>query len=154
MYIDQMKKVISGYLNNLKTTQVTTGTVVGVNPLSIRINQDLLIPPELVWGSLKRHITEPWQIGMKLSLIRNEGGQSFTILEELTNIPLISIATITGVNPLEMVIEEGPLTLVEGRIVGNLKPNYKYVEDIGTRIRVIKNTASKNFYLLEEVSEG
>ncbi|PHV72189.1 hypothetical protein CS063_01565 [Sporanaerobium hydrogeniformans] len=153
MYIESIKKIIVGYLNNLKTTQVLSGTVESINPLAIRISKELVIPSELISGELKRFIIKSWQVGMKLNLIRNEGGQEFVILEEITNIPSISVGTITAVNPLVMEIGEGPLKLVEERIIGNQKANYNKIEDIGKKVRLLKNSASLHFYILEEVIE-
>lgn len=79
--IKEIKAIVKNYLDNAKLTQLTVGTVETVNPLTIRLNEKLVIPTELITGNLKKSFTETKQIGKRLRLIRNHGGQEFYILE-------------------------------------------------------------------------
>ena len=79
--INEIKVIIQNYLDNAKLTQLIIGTVETINPLSIRISEKLIIPNQLIIGNQKYYFTDTEQIGTKLRLIRNHGGQEFYILE-------------------------------------------------------------------------
>ena len=84
--INEIKKIIENYLNNAKLARIVVGTVQTVNPLSIKINDKLTVPEKLISGNLKYGFTQIEQIGTKLRLIRNEGGQEYYILEVIQDV--------------------------------------------------------------------
>ncbi len=84
--INEIKTIVQNYLNNAKLTRIVIGTVATVNPLSIKINEKLAVPEKLISGNLKHGFTNTEQIGTKLRLIRNEGGQEYYILEVIQDV--------------------------------------------------------------------
>ncbi|WIV11372.1 DNA helicase [Proteiniborus sp. MB09-C3] len=72
--INEIKTIVQNYLNNAKLTSLMVGTVAADG---IKISAKLTIPNELIVGNLKRTI----QLGNKVRLLRNHGGQQFYILE-------------------------------------------------------------------------
>lgn len=86
--IDEIKTIIQNYLNNVKLCSLMTGTVVSDG---IKINDKLVIPDELIKGSLKK-LAKP---GEQVRMIRNHGGQEFYIIEIINKEFVTKGATIT-----------------------------------------------------------
>ena len=84
--INEIKKIIANYLNSVKMTQLMMGSVETVNPLSIKIGDKLIIPHELIAGNQKASLIQLEQIGTKVRLIRNYGGQEYFILEVIKDV--------------------------------------------------------------------
>lgn len=72
--INEIKKIIENYLNNIKLCSIVIGTVTGDG---IKLTDKLTIPFDFVTGNLKKSLSE----GKKVRLLRNLGGQEFFILE-------------------------------------------------------------------------
>lgn len=72
--INEIKKIIENYLNNIKLCSIVIGTVTRDG---VKLTDKLTIPFDFVTGNLKKSLTE----GKKLRLLRNLGGQEFFILE-------------------------------------------------------------------------
>ncbi len=72
--INEIKKIIENYLNNIKLCSIVIGTVTGDG---VKLTDKLTIPFDFVTGNLKKSLTE----GKKVRLLRNLGGQEFFILE-------------------------------------------------------------------------
>ncbi|WP_070000051.1 DUF2577 family protein [Cellulosilyticum sp. I15G10I2] len=84
--INEIKKIIVNYLNSVKMTQLMIGSVETVNPLSIKIGDKLIIPYELITGNQKANLIHSEQIGSRLRLICNYGGQEYFILEVINDV--------------------------------------------------------------------
>jgi hypothetical protein len=84
--INEIKKIIANYLNSVKMTQLMMGSVETVNPLSIKMGDKLIIPNELIAGNQKANLIHAEQIGTKVRLIRNYGGQEYFILEVIKDV--------------------------------------------------------------------
>lgn len=72
--INEIKTIVQNYLNTIKLARLETGIVTSNG---IKITDKLTVPMALVSGKLKRRI----EIGDKVRLLRNLGGQDFFILE-------------------------------------------------------------------------
>ena len=72
--INEIKKIVQNYINNAKLCSLMSGTV---TELGVKVSDRLTIPYELLIGNLKMTI----QVGDKVRLLRNHGGQQFYILE-------------------------------------------------------------------------
>lgn len=72
--INEIKKIIQNYLDNVKLCQLMVGTVVSDG---IKISDKLTIPNKFIVGNLKKNLI----VGQKVRLLRNHGGQQFYILE-------------------------------------------------------------------------
>ena len=72
--INEIKRIIENYLNNIKLCSIVIGTVAGNG---IKLTDKLTIPFEFVTGNMKSSISP----GQKVRLLRNLGGQEFFILE-------------------------------------------------------------------------
>lgn len=72
--INEIKKIIENYLNNIKLCSIVIGTVTGDG---VKLTDKLTIPFDFVTGNLKKSLIE----GKKVRLLRNLGGQEFFILE-------------------------------------------------------------------------
>ena len=72
--IDEIKRIIENYLNNIKLCRIIIGTVTGNG---IKLTYKFTIPFEFVTGNLKNSLSQ----GQKVRLLRNLGGQEFYILE-------------------------------------------------------------------------
>jgi len=72
--INEIKKIIENYLNNIKLCSIVIGTVTGNG---IKLTDKLTIPLDFVTGNLKNTLSQ----GQKVRLLRNLGGQEFFILE-------------------------------------------------------------------------
>lgn len=79
--INEIKRIIDGYLNNLKLPAVLIGTYTGS---SITINDKLNIPISLVSGDLKKMMAA----GNKVRLFASTGWEEFYILEIIGKLPL------------------------------------------------------------------
>lgn len=72
--INEIKKIVDNYMNNIKPCTFMIGTV---QVDGIKVSDKLTIPNELLMGNLKNSIIS----GQKVRLLRNHGGQEFYILE-------------------------------------------------------------------------
>ncbi len=72
--IQEIKRIVENYLNNAKLCSLILGTVTSEG---IQISDKLTVPDELIIGNLKRNVN----LGDKVRLIRNHGGQQYYILE-------------------------------------------------------------------------
>ncbi|MGN1029353.1 MAG: DNA helicase [Bacilli bacterium] len=72
--INEIKKIIENYLNNIKLCSIVIATVTRDG---VKLTDKLTIPFDFVTGNLKKSLTE----GKKVRLLRNLGGQEFFILE-------------------------------------------------------------------------
>lgn len=79
--IDEIKLIISNYLNNRKPAKILQGTYEGEQ---IRISENLALPMELIDGNLKEYL----QTGDRVRLLRDDGGQRFYLLEICGVIPV------------------------------------------------------------------
>jgi hypothetical protein len=76
--IEVMKEVVKNYLSNQRPTRMVFGTIESIAPLSVRINEKLLLPKELViWPP--EFVQE--DVGKKVLMLQQEGGQHYYILE-------------------------------------------------------------------------
>ena len=76
--IEIMKEVVKNYLSNLKPTRMVFGSIEGVSPLAVRLNEKLLLPAELIiWAPELL----PGDVGKKVLMLQQEGGQHYYILE-------------------------------------------------------------------------
>jgi hypothetical protein len=72
--IDNIKRIVKNYLNDIKLCCLMSGTVTSDG---IKVSDKLTIPNDLIIGNLKSTLVE----GRKVRLLRNHGGQQFFILE-------------------------------------------------------------------------
>lgn len=72
--INEIKRIIENYLNNIKLCSIVIGTVTGDG---VKLTDKLTIPFDFVTGNSKKSLSE----GKKVRLLRNLGGQEFFILE-------------------------------------------------------------------------
>ena len=72
--INEIKTIVENYLNNAKLCGLMLGTVISGG---IKVSDRLVIPDELIEGSLKNYTSA----GDQVRLIRNHGGQQFYIVE-------------------------------------------------------------------------
>lgn len=72
--INEIKRIIENYLNNIKLCSIVIGIVTGDG---IKLTDKLTIPFHFVTGNLKKSLSP----GQKVRLLRNLGGQEFFILE-------------------------------------------------------------------------
>lgn len=76
--IDAIKEIVRNYINNIKPTRMVFGTIISVSPLSIGINEKLVVPDELiVW---KPELGQE-DIGSRVLMLQQEGGQQYYIME-------------------------------------------------------------------------
>ncbi|WP_094549948.1 DUF2577 family protein [Petroclostridium xylanilyticum] len=76
--IEAIKEIIKNYINSMKPTRLVFGKVETVAPLAVRVNEKLLIPSEMfVWPP----VLTQYDIGKKVLMIQQEGGQQYYILE-------------------------------------------------------------------------
>ena len=75
--IDTIQKIVKNCLDNMSLTDMVTGTVVSVNPLSVVLVNNMLPLP----SNVLIPINIPYfQIGDKLVMLRVLNGQNFLIL--------------------------------------------------------------------------
>jgi hypothetical protein len=75
--INEIKQIVENYLNNRKPACLMIGTAVSNG---IKTSEKLTIPYELIVGNLKIGL----EIGKKVRLLRDDGGQTYYILEVIT----------------------------------------------------------------------
>lgn len=76
--IEAIKEIIKNYLNSVRLTKLVSGSVEAVAPLSVRLNEKLLLPEELI---LWPPVLQPEDVGKSVLMIQQEGGQKYYILE-------------------------------------------------------------------------
>lgn len=69
-----VKQIVENYMNNRKPAAIVLGTYTGTAML---VNERLLVPMSLVTGNMKGKLAA----GDKVSLLRNDGGNEYFILE-------------------------------------------------------------------------
>jgi hypothetical protein len=75
--IKEILTIVQNYLNDAKLCSLLVGTV---TTDGIKVSDNLTLPNALIVGNLKNSI----EIGNKVRLIRNHGGQQYYILEVIT----------------------------------------------------------------------
>jgi len=76
--IEAIKEIVKNYINSMKPARLVFGKVESVAPLTVRVNEKLIIPAEMVvWPPA---LTQ-YDIGKKVLMIQQEGGQQYYILE-------------------------------------------------------------------------
>jgi hypothetical protein len=76
--IEAIKEIVKNYINSMKPARLVFGKVETVAPLAVRVNEKLLIPSEMfVWPP----VLTQYDIGKKVLMIQQEGGQQYYILE-------------------------------------------------------------------------
>lgn len=76
--IEAIKEIVKNYLNTIKPTKLVFGVIDSVSPISIKINEKLSVPEELIiWTPSLL----PTDIGKKVLMVQQEGGQQFYIME-------------------------------------------------------------------------
>lgn len=76
--IEAIKEIIKNYLNSVRLTKLVSGSVEAVAPLSVRLNEKLLLPEELI---LWPPVLQLEDVGKSVLMIQQEGGQKYYILE-------------------------------------------------------------------------
>ena len=76
--IEVIKEIIKNYLNSVRLTKLVSGIVESVTPISVRLNEKLLLPEELI---LWPPTLQPGDVGKNVLMIQQEGGQKYYILE-------------------------------------------------------------------------
>lgn len=76
--IEVIKEIIKNYLNSVRLTKLVSGSVESVSPISVRLNEKLLLPEELI---LWPPALQPGDVGKSVLMIQQEGGQKYYILE-------------------------------------------------------------------------
>ena len=72
-----MKKVVEDYLKQLVIADTVAGQVVSVNPLQIRIDENLILTQEFLYTT---YPIPPGALNQSVQLQRQVGGQKFHIL--------------------------------------------------------------------------
>ena len=71
--IENLKLLISNFIENRQFTKMTTGTVVSVNPLKIKLNNEIELDESMVAITWTDEL-EPEFVGKKIYLLRQDGG--------------------------------------------------------------------------------
>lgn len=76
--IEAIKEIVKNYINSIKPARLVFGRVETVDPLTVRVSEKLLIPAEMIiWSPA----LTSYDIGKKVLMIQQEGGQQYYILE-------------------------------------------------------------------------
>ncbi len=76
--VEMFKQVVKNYISNSEPTRLVFGKIESVSPLTVRVNEKLLIPEEsLIW--VPTFISA--DIDKKVLMLQQEGGQQYYILE-------------------------------------------------------------------------
>jgi hypothetical protein len=82
--INEIKTIIVNLLENMKLTDVSYGEINTINPLSIKIDQKLIIPNEcLILTSTVGLLNNIEDIGDKVTMLRVDKGQKYIILSKV-----------------------------------------------------------------------
>lgn len=81
--IDVIKKVVKNYMNNADLTMIQYGTIVNVNPIQIQIEKLVIPNKNIVVPSVFEKVGISLDIGDKVLLLRNHGGQLFYLLDKV-----------------------------------------------------------------------
>lgn len=79
--IEQIKQIVKNVLENEKLTEYMSGTVLSVNPLSVRINQKLVLPESVIIKTSL--VSDNLVVNDKLIMLRVEKGQNYIILSKV-----------------------------------------------------------------------
>lgn len=136
--INEIKRIIENYLNNIKLTSIVIGTVVDGG---VKLTDKLTIPLNFITGNLKKYIIP----GDKLRLLRNLGGQEFLLLEIIDKNIILEIGTVVGGG-----VEVNNKVIPSNLVTGNLK---KFIKD-GDKVRVIRNLGIEEIYIVEIIDRN
>ena len=104
--IREIKTIVQNYLNNAKLCNLMLGTCVAGG---VQVSDKLIIPLELIEGNLKDFVN----IGDKVRLIRNNGGQEFYIVE-IIGLPMAAKSRTLSIEPI---------TVSEGMTISSITIN-------------------------------
>lgn len=81
--INIIKKVVKNYMSNADLTAIQYGTIVNSNPIQIQIEKLIIPNKNIVVPSVFEKIGISLNVGDKVLLLRNHGGQLFFLLDKV-----------------------------------------------------------------------
>ena len=78
--IENLKKLISNFIENRKFAKITTGVVLSVSPLKIQLTNELILDDSMLAVTWTDEALDPEYVGQTLHLIRQDGGGFYYVL--------------------------------------------------------------------------
>ena len=72
--IENLKKLISNFIENRQFAKITTGVVLSVSPLKIQLTNELILDDSMLAVTWTDETLDPEYVGQTLHLIRQDGG--------------------------------------------------------------------------------
>ena len=71
--VENLKKLISNFIENRQFSKVTTGTVLSVSPLKIQLSNELILDDSMLQVTWTDEELDPEYVGQVLFLVRQDG---------------------------------------------------------------------------------
>lgn len=78
--IENLKKLISNFIENRQFAKVTTGTVLSVSPLKIQLSNELILDDSMLQVTWTDEELDSEYVGQVLFLVRQDGGGFYYVM--------------------------------------------------------------------------
>lgn len=157
--IEILKNVIGEYLQLTGLTDIEIATIETIQPLSIKLANDKILPKEFLLYTPKtiylKNTDNELELGNKILAMKKLGGQQYVIFDFLEDTTLgNTISTVTNVNPLKIKLSNSKILERQDLMVFSKELTYlrttEDIENIGKNLITIRETGTgKYLFTLE-----
>ncbi len=157
--IEILKNVIGEYLQLTGLTDIEIATIETIQPLSIKLANDKILPKEFLLYTPKtiylKNTDNELELGNKILAMKKLGGQQYVIFDFLEDTTLgNTISTVTNVNPLKIKLSNSKILERQDLMVFNKDLAYlrntEDKADIGKKLITLRETGTgKYIFTLE-----
>lgn len=154
-----MTRVIEEYLQKKGLSNIEIATIESINPVSIKLANDKILPIEFLIFSNKTNYLKStlndMEINSKIIVQKALGGQQYFIIDKYQDDSQgASISIVTNINPLEITLKNGKILKDKTFMVFSKSLEYLIntddENDKGKKIITLKETGTDKYIFLTE----
>ncbi len=157
--VEIIKSIIGEHLQLTGITDIEIATIESIQPLSIKLSNDKILPKEFLTYIPKtiylKNTDNELELGNKILAMKKLGGQQYLIFDFLEDTTLgNTISTVTNVNPLKIKLSNSKILERQDLMVFSKELAYlrttEDIENIGKNLITIRETGTgKYLFTLE-----
>lgn len=157
--VEIIKSIIGEHLQLTGITDIEIATIESIQPLSIKLSNDKILPKEFLTYIPKtiylKNTDNELELGNKILAMKKLGGQQYVIFDFLEDTTLgNTISTVTNVNPLKIKLSNSKILERQDLMVFSKELTYlrttEDIENIGKNLITIRETGTgKYLFTLE-----
>ena len=157
--VEIIKSIIGEHLQLTGITDIEIATIESIQPLSIKLSNDKILPKEFLTYIPKtiylKNTDNELELGNKILAMKKLGGQQYVIFDFLDDTTLgNTISTVTNVNPLKIKLSNSKILERQDLMVFSKELAYlrttEDIENIGKNLITIRETGTgKYLFTLE-----